>query len=78
MKLERDKTEVDKGRFKIAQLASEVVGLQREIAERTVQLLEGVKHGSVARGVVAQAGFLEKLVEGMGEKLRYTLDTSQS
>lgn len=68
--MERDKTEVDKGRIKVAELAGEVVGLQREIAENTVRVLEGVKFGSVARGVVAEAGFLAKLAEGMGEKLR--------
>lgn len=72
-KLERDKTEVDKGRIQVAELAGEVVGLQREIAESTVRVLEGVKFGSVARGVVAEAGFLAKLAEGIGEKLRCPL-----
>lgn len=69
-KLESDKTEVDKGRIKVAELAGEVIGLQGEIAESTVRVLEGVKFGSVARGAVAEAGFLAKLTEGMGEKLR--------
>lgn len=69
-KLDRDKTEVDKGRLQVAELAGELVGLQREIAESTVRVLEGVKFGTVARGVVAEAGFLAKLAEGMGEKLR--------
>lgn len=54
----------------MAELAGEVVGLQREIAESTVRVLEEVKFGSVTRGVVAEAGFLAKLAEGMGEKLR--------
>ena len=70
-KLERDKTEVDKGRIQVAELAGQVVGLQREIAESTVQVLEGIKFGSVARGVVAEAGFFAKLAEGMGEKLQW-------
>lgn len=69
-KLERDKSEVDKGRIQVAELAGEVVRLQREIAESTVRVLEEVKFGSVTRGVVAEAGFLAKLAEGMGEKLR--------
>lgn len=69
-KLETDKTEVDKRRIQVAELAGEVVGLQREIAESTVRVLEEVKFGSVTRGVVAEAGFLAKLAEGMGEKLR--------
>lgn len=72
-KLERDKTEVDKGRIEVAELAGEVVGLQREISEGTVRVLEGVKFGSVARGVVAEAGFLARLAEGIGEKLRCLL-----
>lgn len=57
----------------MAELAGEVVGLQREIAESTVRVLEEVKFGSVTRGVVAEAGFLAKLAEGMGEKLRWPL-----
>lgn len=61
---------MDQGRIQVAELAGEVVGLQREIAESTVRVLEGVKFGSVARGAVAEAGFLAKLAEGMGEKLR--------
>lgn len=61
---------MDKGRIKVAELAGEVVGLQKEIAESTVRVLEGVKFGTVARGVLAEAGFLAKLAEGMGEKLR--------
>lgn len=72
-KLGRDKTEVDKGRIKVAELAGEVVELQRKIAESTVRVLEGVKFGSVARGVVAEAGFLAKLAEEMGEKLRWPI-----
>lgn len=55
----------------MAELAGEVVGLQREIAESTVRVLEEVKFGSVTRGVVAEAGFLAKLAEGIGEKLRW-------
>lgn len=61
---------MDKGRIQVAELAGEVVGLQRDIAESTVRVLEEVKFGSVTRGVVAEAGFLAKLAEGMGEKLR--------
>lgn len=61
---------MDKGRIQVAELAGELVGLQREIAESTVRVLEEVKFGSVTRGVVAEAGFLAKLAEGMGEKLR--------
>lgn len=61
---------MDKGRIQVAELAGELVGLQREIAESTVRVLEEVKFGSVTRGAVAEAGFLAKLAEGMGEKLR--------
>lgn len=64
---------MDKGRIQVAELAGEVVGLQRELAESTVRVLEEVKFGSVTRGVVAEAGFLAKLAEGMGEKLRLSL-----
>ena len=58
---------MDKGRIQVAELAGELVGLQTEIAENTLRVLEEDKFGSVTRGVVAEVrGFWRSWRKGWG------------
>lgn len=68
--LDSAQRELNEKRLALAATAGEVLGLRREIDEVAVRVLEGVKFGTVARGVGAEVGYLAKIAEGMGEKLR--------
>ena len=47
-----------------------VLETQKAVAETAVGVLEGVKFGSVKRGIGAEVGYLGAVAEGMEEKLR--------
>ena len=45
--------------------------MRRKVDEEAVTALEGVKFGTVARGMSAEVGYLAVVAEGMAEKLRW-------
>ena len=57
-------------RLNLANAASQVQETQRDIFTATIQALESVKYGSVARADAAEAAYLSMAAEGLDEKLK--------
>lgn len=56
-------------RLVLAQEASKLHELHRQVVERSIRILEQTIHGSVARGVKAKADYLAVVAEGMSKKI---------
>lgn len=56
-------------RLQLAQEASKLHELDRQVIERSIQILEQTIHGSVARGARAKADYLALVAEGMSKKV---------
>lgn len=57
----------------MAATAAKVLAARTQILERTVVLLERVKHGTLARATKAKAEHLATVAEGVEGKLKYAL-----
>lgn len=56
-------------RLSLAQEASNLHELYRQVIERSIRILEQTMHGSVARGAKAEADYLALVSEGMNKKV---------
>lgn len=62
--------QLNEHRLQLAQEAVKIHELYRQIMEGSINILEQVIHGSVARGAKAKADYLSLVAEGMDKKLR--------
>ena len=56
-------------RLALAQEASKLHDLHRQVIERSIRILEQTIHGSVARGAKAKTDYLALVAEGMDKKV---------
>lgn len=64
-----DQAKLHDSRLVLAQEASRLHELHRQVIERSIRILEQTIHGSVARGVKAKADYLAMVAEGMNKKI---------
>ena len=66
----KNQVKLNESRLLLAQEASKLHGLYREIIEGSIRMLEQTIHGAVARGARAKAEHLATVAEGMDKKVR--------
>lgn len=64
-----DQMKLHESRLTLAQEATKLHEVHRQVIERSIRILEQTIHGSVARGVKAKADYLALVAEGMNKKI---------
>jgi len=68
--LEANEEKLHHARLDLAAAVSSISETQREVSDTSIRALEGVKYGSAARSVSAEAGYIATVAEGLNEKLK--------